>query len=607
MVYLPPITVAESLQRIQRGQLILPAIQREYVWKPSQVVSLFDSIMRGYPIGSFLSWRVEADTARKFRFYGFLKNYNEFNGRHSPTLDIPPGDAVTALLDGQQRLTSLNIGLRGTYAYKRMRAWRNNPENYPTRKLYLNVLREAEENEPGLRYDFRFLTKDQLDAVDVDEARYWFPVHRVYETDDLGDLWDLAGDAGLANDRSARNMLSQLWKAIHSTPGIHIYEETDQDVERVLDIFIRVNSAGTVLSYSDLLLSIATAQWKERDARSAIHGLIDSLNSTGQGFNFNQDVVLKSGLVLAGIQDIGFKVKNFTAENMAILDREWDEISDSLRVAVELLNDFGLSGATLSAASVLIPIAYYVHRRGFTQKYREAVADTADRNALRGWTLRSLIVQGVWGSGLDSLLRDIRLAINEHGENGFPVAEIEKKMAARGKSLVVTAEQIEDILMLGYGKPRAFAVLATVFSYVNTRNVHHVDHVFPRALLSRSRLKQAGLDGESIDDIQSKLDQLPNLQLLEGPVNISKSDKPPADWAGSMFTTPETYQAYLDRNHIPSLPKDATGFDDFFNARRAALAERITAILGDGIALRGEDVVQPSAIASIDEELADIE
>ncbi|MCB1258076.1 MAG: DUF262 domain-containing protein [Microthrixaceae bacterium] len=607
MVYLPPITVADALRSVQRGQLILPAIQREYVWKPSQVVSLFDSLMRGYPIGSFLSWKVEPDTASKFRFYGFLKDYNEFSARHNPVLDIPAGDAVTALLDGQQRLTSLNIGLRGTYAYKRARAWRNNPDNYPTRKLYLNVLREAEENEPGLRYDFRFLTDDQLATSDPEDARYWFPVTRVYDTDDLGDLWDLAGDAGLANDRSARNMLSQLWKAIHSTTGVHMYEETDQDVERVLDIFIRVNSAGTPLSYSDLLLSIATAQWKERDARSAIHGLIDALNSTGQGFNFNQDVVLKSGLVLGGITDIGFKVKNFTAENMVILDREWDGISDSLKLAAGLLSDFGLSGATLSAASVLIPIAYYVHRRGFTQSYRASVADAADRNALRAWTLRSLIVQGVWGSGLDSLLRDIRRAIDDHADNGFPVTEIERRMAARGKSLVVTPEQVEDILTSQYGKPRTFAVLATVFSHVNTRNIHHVDHVFPRALLTRSRLKQAGFDNNAIDDIQSKLDQLPNLQLLEGTVNISKSDTPPAPWASATHTTPDSYQAYLDRNCIPWLPEDVHQFDDFFDARRTALAERIVKLLGDGTAATEPSVPQSSPIASIDQELAETE
>lgn len=580
MGYLPPTTIADALRRIQKGELILPAIQREYVWKPAQVIGLFDSIMRGYPIGSFLSWRVEPETVKKFRFYGFLKNYSEYNGRHNPTLDIPPGQSVIAMLDGQQRLTSLNIGLRGTFAYKRARAWSNNPDNYPARTLYLNVLGEAEENEAGLLYDFRFLTGKQLASADPDDAKYWFPVHRVYETEDLGDLWDLAGEAGLANDRSARNMLSLLWKAIHSAAGVHFYEETDQDVERVLDIFIRVNSAGTVLSYSDLLLSIATAQWKERDARSAIHGLVDALNSTGQGFAFTQDVVLKSGLVLAGIGDIGFKVKNFTAENMATLDREWDSISDSLKVAVGLLSDFGLSSVTLTAGSVLIPLAYYVHRRGLTQKYRESPGDAADRAVLRSWTLRSLIVSGVWGSGLDSLLRDLRQAIDDYGASSFPVTEIERRMASRGKSLAVTPEQVADILNLPYGAARTFAVLAVLFPHVNTRNIHHVDHIFPQALLAKSKLKQAGVDSETADDLQRMRDLLPNLQLLEGSENISKSDALPVVWMNTVFTTADARQAYLDRNAIPRLPSDALEFASFFAERRAALAQRIVQSLG---------------------------
>lgn len=608
MGYLPPTTIADALRRIQKGELILPAIQREYVWKPSQVIGLFDSIMRGYPIGSFLSWKVEPETVSKFRFYGFLKDYNEFNGRHNPTLDIAPGQAVTAMLDGQQRLTSLNIGLRGTYAYKRKHGRSNNPDHYPVRKLYLNVLGEAEENEAGLRYDFRLLTEGQLAAADPEESRYWFPVHRVFEAKQAFDLFPAIAAAGLGNTESAVSLLGQLWQSIHAVSGVHFYEETDQDVERVLDIFIRVNSAGTVLSYSDLLLSIATAQWKERDARSAIHGLVDALNSTGQGFGFTQDVVLKSGLVLAGIGDIGFKVKNFTSENMATLDRDWDSMSDSLRVATGLLSDFGLSGSTLTAGSVLIPIAYYVHRRGLTQKYRESVTDAADRELLRSWTLRSLIMPGVWGSGLDSLLRDLRQAIDDHGATGFPSAEIEKRMAARGKSLAVTPEQVEDILRLPYGAARTFAVLAMLFPHVNTRNIHHVDHVFPQSLLSRPKLKQAGIDRDAADDLQARRDQLPNLQLLEGSENISKSDTPPAAWASSVFTTQDMYRAYLDRNEIPRLPADVTEFGDFFAERREALARRITLTLSGTPATMGNTErgdAEAALAASIDEELAE--
>ncbi|MGO4534932.1 DUF262 domain-containing protein [Leifsonia sp. 2MCAF36] len=579
MGYQPPTTIAESLRRIQRGELILPAIQREYVWKPEQVVALFDSIMRGYPIGGFLSWKVDPGTVQKFRFYGFLKDYNELSHRHNPALDVDPSRPVIAVLDGQQRLTSLNVGLRGSYAWKKPRAWANLSENYPRRTLHLNVLSEADSNEAGLRYDFRFLTDEQASAG-KEEGKFWFPVRQVFEAEKMVQLWAAAAKLDLANDEQATEILGRLWEAVHTNQGLHFYEETDQDVERVLDIFIRVNSAGTVLSYSDLLLSIATAQWKERDAREAIHGLVDNLNSTGQGFRFSQDVVLKSGLVLAGVPDIAFKVRNFTAANMATLDRNWDVISSSLQLAAGLLSDFGLSAATLSASSVLIPIAYYVHRRGLTQNYRESVREAKDRELLRSWTLRSLIMPGVWGSGLDTLLRDLRQVILDYGKSGFPAAEIEKRMTLRGKSLVISDAQVEEILDLSYGSARTFAVLATLFPHVNTRNLHHVDHIFPQSLLSTSKLKEAGLDSAAIGELQDKRDRLANLQLLEGLENVAKSDVLPAVWAEAAYPTEDALRAYQDRNVIVSLPSALTDFDPFYEARRVALARRISSVLG---------------------------
>lgn len=579
MGYLPPTTIVDTLRRIQARELILPAIQREYVWEPKQVVALFDSLMRGYPIGGFLSWKVEPETVEQFRFYGFLKDYSEYNNRHCPHLDVPSAKPVTAVLDGQQRLTSLNIGLRGTYAYRLSGGWRSNPQSYPVRKLHLNVLGLADENEAGLVYDFRLLTDAQVEAAKHDDTKMWFPVHKIYTATEHFDIWGVAAEYGLANDPGVQRILSRLWEAVHNRTNLHFYEETEQDVERVLDIFIRVNSGGTVLSYSDLLLSIATAQWKERDAREEIHSLVDTLNKTGLGFNFSQDSILKSGLVLAGISDFAFRVKNFNATNMAILDKEWEAISDSLALAADLLNDFGLSEATLPADSVLIPIAYYVRRRELKQNYRTRNADAGDRELLRSWALRSLVMPGVWGSGLDTLLRDLRQAIDDHGEHRFPAAEIEQRMAGRGKSLVFGDQQIDDILNLAYGRKRTFAVLAILFPHVDTRNVHHVDHIFPRALLHKTKLKQLGMDEDTVAHLQAQRDLLPNLQLLEGPVNISKSAEQPAAWAKVQYTDPVALQNYLDRNHLPWLPSSATQFADFFVERRNRLARLIRTCL----------------------------
>lgn len=258
---------------------------------------------------------------------------------------------------------------------------------------------------------------------------------------------------------------------------------------------------------------------------------------------------------------------------------------------------------------MLIPVAYYVHRRGLSQRYREAVADARDREAVRTWTLRSLIVPGVWGSGLDSLLRDLRQTIDRHGQEQFPADELERRMAARGKSLAITPEQVEDILDLSYTTSRTFAVLALLFPHVNTRNVHHVDHVFPQTLLSRKKLRQSGFDREAVDGLMAMRDKLPNLQLLEGGENLAKSDTPPAQWARTAFQSPDRYQAYLDRNELPMLPSEVAQFSEFFNARRAALAQRITSMLGGTVPLATADPVTGDTDtpldASIDEELAE--
>ena len=585
-----PMTIATALKLIQKSELILPAIQREYVWKPSQVVKIFDSVLRGYPVGSFLSWKVMPETVGAFKFYGFLREYSGFDKKHNPVVDIPTDREVIAVLDGQQRLTSLNIGLRGTYAYRNPRGWANKAWSYPERKLFLNLREEAPENEAGLKYHLAFLTKEQVTQSQEEDSKTWFPVSEIFDAPEAFQMAQIPVKYGVGNDAKAVEVISLLWQEVHHNQSLHFYEETDQDIERILDIFVRVNSGGTVLSYSDLLMSIATAQWKEKDARSAVHELVDALNATGQGFNFSQDTVLKSGLVLADVGDVGFKVKNFTTTNMALLESEWDGISKSLRVAAELLADFGLSGGTLTADSVLIPVAYYVHRRGLEPSYRvsDKKKDREDRAALRSWVLRSLIVRGIWGSALDTLLRDLREVIRNDGAEAFPLGVVEQVMARRGKSLEVTDALVEDLLALGYGGGRTWAVLATLFDHVDTRMQYHVDHVFPQAQLDARSLKLAKTpegtrlySDELIQELQEKRDLLPNLELLPGPENIGKSDTAPDAWVIDHYPGSDEQASFLKANALPgALPHGPTDFLSFYEERRKMLVTRIAEKLG---------------------------
>lgn len=139
-MYKPGGSVRDALSNIEQKNWVLPAIQREFVWKPAQVTGFFDSLMRGFPFGTFLFWRIEPAWAGDWKFYDFMRDYHERDGRHCPELGPVSGRALTAVLDGQQRLTALNIGLRGSMALKRKHARKASADAYPKWHLFLNLL-----------------------------------------------------------------------------------------------------------------------------------------------------------------------------------------------------------------------------------------------------------------------------------------------------------------------------------------------------------------------------------------------------------------------------------------------------------------------------------
>jgi len=579
MAYQTPMTIKTALAKIQRQELVLPAIQREFVWREGQIRSLFDSLLRGYPIGSFLFWHIDANRVSEYAWYGFLKDYHQRNLRHCPRLDIP-ATSVTATLDGQQRLTSLNIGLRGSFAEKEPRKRWDNPEAFPKKSLYLNLLAELdqEDNEQGMHYDLRFLTDEAAKARDA--TQHWFKVARAYDFTDPFDVMTTLQEMELAGQKRPLNLMQKLYRVVHEMPVIAYFEEQEQNLDKVLAIFIRVNSGGSPLSYSDLLLSIATAQWRERDARVSIYSLVDELNAVGAGFQLSKDLVLKAGLMLADLPSVAFRVTNFKSENMKALDDHWDTIGSALRVAVRLLADFGFSAMNLSADSIVIPIAYYLQSRGLDDSYRTAPRHRTDREAMRLWVCRSLVKSGVWGSGLDTLLLALREVLRGDKSVGFPAAALSTAMAQRGKALSFTEEEIQALADSQYGERRTFPLLSLLYSHVDTRNLFHVDHIFPRSHFTAARLRKASVPEDKIQVFLDECNALSNLQLLDGSSNVSKNDSLPAAWLRTAFSSDAARQEYRDRNDLGDVPDTLAGFDGFTAARRAAIVGRLRTLLG---------------------------
>ena len=575
MAFQTPITIAKALEYIRKNDYVLPAIQREFVWKPHQITTLFDSLMRGYPIGTFLFWSVEADHCGDFKFYAFLSNYHERDCHHNSPIDVTGSGGVTAILDGQQRFTALNIGLRGSYAWKiKYGRWKSD-HAFPKRQLYLNLLRPVEvKTGVELAYDFRFLTSNR--AANPRDDEYWFLVKEVLDWKSLRNVMKFLREHSLWDSEYAEECLSKLLTVIHTETLVSSYQEEEQDVDKVLNIFIRVNSAGTELSYSDLLLSIATAQWENVDAREEIHGCVDGLNRTGNGFDFNKDLVLKACLVLSNVSDIGFKVRNFTRENMRRIEAQWDQISGALRVAAMLLSRFGYDGSTLTARYALIPVAYYVFCRGITEARILQLDFAVDARELQKWVRRALLKRGTFGAGLDTTLRTARTTIRENCADWFSYAEMESAFARIGRPLRFEEEELDDLLDRKFGSGPAFSVLALLYPDVDFSNRFHMDHIFPRARFTAKKLREAGVDPENIATYQDCRDRIANLQLLPGPENLAKGIAMPAKWIRGRGYD----QHWRERAYINEIPENMTGFLMFYEDRRDRMKKRLAEILG---------------------------
>lgn len=577
MSYQTPVTIADTLQQIERHEIVLPAIQREFVWQPEQICTLFDSLMQGYPFGTFLYWKVNQEHNNRYQFYDFVLDYHERDRPHCPRIGEMPNRDVIAVLDGQQRLTALNIGLRGSLAMKLpYKRWSSN-DAFPTRYLYLDLLwAPSEDDDVGMRYQFEFLTPEQANSRDG----CWFRVSDVLTLEDSGPAmtaWLEACDLGDQPISSAHKVLHRLFEVIRNLALVSFYEERSQELEKVLQIFIRTNSGGTVLSYSDLLLSVAVAQWSS-NAREEIHQLVDDLNKTGAGFAFSKDWVLKAGLMLSDIGSVGFKVDNFNRPNMEVLENRWPAIKEALTLTVELVSSFGFNGATLRADSALLPIAYYLHARQTQGRYLTEQASADDREAIRRWLIASLLKpSGIWGSGLDTLLTALRQVIQQ-SHASFPTREMQETMRSRGKSLAFNRDEIDDLTEIRFGDKRTFSLLSIIFPHLDLRQHFHIDHVFPKSRFTKAKLNALGVSEEKVQHLQDFSDRLPNLQLLEGHENQQKRSILPAEWLQT-FSTGEARQNYAITHLLGDVPAGIHEFESFYETRRQRLRDKIVELL----------------------------
>jgi hypothetical protein len=577
-------TIAAALSQFNNN-LFLPAIQRPYVWKPEDIIELFDSLMQGYPISSFLFWEVEPQNRRRWAIYKFQEQFRQGESWNEKV--EPDGRDVVFVLDGQQRLTSLLVGLRGSYTLRERYGRKNKSTSYRAHHLYLDLFKDPadvdeDEEVTANRYSFRFADA----APRNDHRQLWVKVGDMLDLRDQERLdryrerllADLPEKVTRAQIETAEENLRRLHNLVWRDQPISYYTERLQDVDRVLAIFIRANEGGMKLSKSDLLMAVIETTWGETYVRDEILGLVNRLNrDMGRHFEFDKDLVMRTSLVIPDLPVV-YNVGNFTAHNMNIIRDSWSLIRRSLESTVALVASFGFDAALLTSTNAIIPIAYYLSKLDGHRLDGSSSFDSVNRERIRRW-LTSALFNGAFGGNSDQTIGVCRDTIRQamHSSRDFPIAQLADDMRTRrGRYLAFDEEGVRKLLDVQYGQRQCQLAAWMLYDGQHTNlSRFHVDHIIPQASVSERGLRELGVPGAQIETIRASVNRLGNLHLLMDHDNLGKSDGDLRKW----LLTRDA--GFLDRHMIPADESlwSPDMLIEFIEAREELIRKRLSRFL----------------------------
>lgn len=552
-------SINNVIKNINNDIYVLPTIQRQFVWKESQITDLFDSIMRGFPIGSFLFWKADKKTMPSYR--KFVRDF-DVKEKNLETIESNE-DPITYVLDGQQRISALYIGLEGSFTPKRGKR---------EKRLHLDLLYEPTENDET-KYQFKFIEqleggKENYRIVKDKDGKIkncWFLLSSLLRNSRDGFIKDLAK---LKEREIDPKKIEDLRAIIYENEPINYFLITDEELESVLKIFTRTNTGGTQLSNADLLLSTTATYWSNENVVKEIYGFAEKLNTMETKnrvikFDFNKDFVLKSCLILSDLKNITFKAAS-RQSSIKEIEAKWQNIKRALIRAVDLIARYGYDKSTLAANNAVIPIAYYI----ISSKLSGSKLPKDDENKIIKWLRRS-ILKRIFRGATDNTLKKIRDIIKKSKNNGFPYDKIHAKI-----SLKIEDGDIADWLEnVKYDTPSCFSLLSYLYNNKKIPGEELVkDHIFPKNRFNDKELKKFGVDENKINPFIEHKDDITNLQLLPKSVNESKGDQLPKEWIKEHFSKEDRVEHCIPINDKLLCFRK---FDEFRAKRKKEMLEKI--------------------------------
>ncbi len=620
MSNLHEVKIHDAIKNIEHDRYILPSIQREFIWKETQICFLFDSLMRGYPISTFQFWELPPDRSKKLDLYYFLKCYDRYKDQHlckQAPKNWGRGKNLTAVLDGQQRLTALYLGLRGTYYTNPRRnkggvgLTRGQPKH-----LHLNLSNEAseEEEDDSLKYEFKFLSKRQITTARNKNETLWFPVRMVSEGEDDSEQWlkidewivekvhekEWRSDSERRNaENRAKKIAHKLLKVIRTESKIFHYIVDEESIETALQIFVRLNDQGQKLSKTDLLLSIATVHWDRespsgaKSAREAVNQLVGELERACPNVKFSKDFVMRAALFVCGNLEVKLKTDYFTHANMLLLQENWEKIHKCLIETAIILS--GLRGfeKALASHNSLLPIALFL----MTYDLSASNLKKRAKEQISKWLLLSNLKPRVWDGFKHTEVTNMKKYMQEElvsnetkykSGKKFPLEFLKGFMGEQNSPIDFVDEDYDYLLAKGYSDTETALVLEHIMPM---REQTQIDHIVPTVVLKQDALEEQGLSASEAEECVDLGGTLVNLQLLPIDVNTSKQGKFPLDWIQAeqqrndpnkiltCSTVTNLWPSWPETSEIPG-KESVDKIPGFFTARRDLMHQKLTQTLG---------------------------
>jgi hypothetical protein len=440
------------LADIEKGLIKIPQFQRDYVWSKERAAGLIDSILKGYPIGTFITWKTKET----------LRVVKDLGGVELPP--VPEGDFAEYVLDGQQRMTSLFCALKGVQIQRG-----NKIDDFADIFVDLN----ASEHE-------------QIVVIDTSELEQGTYIS-------LTNLIN-AGLTVLAAFEGKYHSKLEEYKQTLQGYNFSLIQVKEVPLDVATEIFTRINVGGKPLSLFEIMVAKTFDAGEEFDLSEKFEALVDRLREVGYDTISDATVLQTIALVIG---------KECKRQNILRLDKkrfieEWPKVANAIEAAVDYFRGYYRIPVSrlLPYNTLLAPFSYffYHHNDKPLDKKQSSLEDFLWRVSLGGRYSSS-----VEGKLAQDIKRIDQILIDEQPNYDWTIDTSAQFIQDNGWFNAGRSYIKALLCIMAYQEPKSFIDGSIVhisndwLKRANSRNYHHY---FPKAFL-----RKQGLDDDHSNHI----------------------------------------------------------------------------------------------------------